>query len=624
MRRKPLVLYLLAAVASAARGQEPVHEAEPPKKPAAGIWSVATRLGIVDPSSTVRVVSRAEIEHFPGRSVADLLQWVAGVDVRRRGASGTPADIGLRGTDASGTLILVDGQPMNDPQSIHGAADLDVPLDGIERIEILYGAGSSVWGADAVGGVVNVVTRGGNLGRARAQLDGRLVHGSDSLDAGGLRLASRIGDAVAVAADWFRSESSGFRDDTDQAEDILRGSARWDTGAGPLTGSFGYARRRYGASSFYGTARPNQQETTQVRTAAAAATLSLGGWTLVPSLSWRAHHDDFVLDRSNPSLYENLSDTSLVQGRLWARHAFLGGTVVAGIEAGGDSIDSTVLGSHSRHRGAIFLELGRPFDQASPAAGGFRIGLRGDDTSDFGSRFTPHAGVFFGVAPHLTLRASAGTAFRVPTYTELYYRDPQNVGNPSLSAESATNVEAGIQWAEGAWTLDFVGWYRHGTNLIDFVRSSARATWTARNVRTADTSGVEATAAWHGPRGALLSRASLAASYVFTDLAALSEAAGGATEGKYVLDPLHVKWDLLLGGTLPLAIDALTRVSYFARPSYASGVWLWDVRLGRDLLQGEIAEVYVEGRNLTDSVYEEAPGVPLPGRTVAVGVRVTW
>ena len=65
---------------------------------------------------------------------------------------------------------------------------------------------------------------------------------------------------------------------------------------------------------------------------------------------------------------------------------------------GGDSVDSTVLGSHSRRHGAVFLEMGRPFDGDAPAAGGFRIGLRGDDTSDFGSRFTPHAGLFVAVA----------------------------------------------------------------------------------------------------------------------------------------------------------------------------------------------------------------------------------
>ncbi len=621
------VLSLLAAVVLAATyadGQEAAPEEGAKKTVRADVSVVATRLGTADPSSTVRVVTRDEIEHSPARSVADLLQWVAGVDVRRRGVEGTQADIGLRGADYNGTLILVDGQPMNDPQTNHFSADLDIPLDGIERIEILYGAGAAVWGADAVGGVVNIVTRGGNLGRARAQLDGRYVHGTDSLDAGGLRMASKIGEKVALSADWFRSETSGFQDDTESAADQIRGSARWETGVGPLSGSFGYARRRFGAWAFYGTTYPDQEETTAVRTAALSAALSLGEWTLFPSVSWRTHHDDFVLDRTNPSFYENLSDTNLVQGRLYARHALLGGAAVAGVEAGGDSIDSTSLGSHSRRRSALYLEYGRPFDTDAPGAGGFRIGLRGDDYSDFGSNWSPHAGVWWAVTGGLKLRASAGTAFRIPTYTELYYRDPQNVGNPSLAPEKATNVEGGATISAGAFTFDAVGFDRHGSDLIDFVRSDPAAPWVARNVRTVDTSGVEATASWHGPKGALLSRASLSAAYVFADLAALSEAAGGATQGKYLLDPLHVKWDLVLGGTLPLQIAALTHVSYFARPSYASGVWLWDLRLGRDLLQGEIAEVYVEGRNLTDTRYEEVPGVPLPGRTLAAGFRVTW
>lgn len=614
----------LAAATLAARGQDVPPDDEPPKRVTAELAAVSSRLDTPDPSSTVRVVTREEIEHFPGRGLAELLQWVAGVDARRRGAEGVQADISLRGADYNGTLILVDGQPMNDPQSNHHAASLDLPLDAIDRVEILYGAGASVWGADAVGGVVNVVTRGANLRRARAQLEGRIAHGTDSLDAGGLRLASKIGESIALAADWGRSESAGFRDDTEFAQEFARGSARWETAAGPISASFGYGRRRFGAYAFYGTAYPDQQEATQIRTAAASASLALGGWTLNPSFSWRSHHDDFVLVRTNPGFYENLSDTTRLDGRLYARHAFLGGTAAVGLEAGGQSITSTNLGDHSRSRTALFLEYGRPFDAAAPEAGGFRVGLRGDEYSDFGSHVSPHAGAWFAPVTGLRLRASAGTAFRVPTYTELHYRDPQNIGNPSLAPEKATNVEAGATLSLGAITFDAVGFFRHGTDLIDFVRSSPEAPYVARNIRTVDTSGVETTASWHGRKGATLSRVSLSAAYLFADLAALSEAAGGATQGKYLLDPLHVKWDLVLGGTLPLEIAALTRISYFARPSFTSGVWLWDVRLGRDLLQGEILDVYVEGRNLGDRKYEEVPGVPLPGRTLLAGFRATW
>jgi len=614
----------LALAVRPARAQDVPHDSEPPKGVKAEVSVVSSRLPSPDLSSTVRVVTRDEIEHFPGGSLPELLQWVAGVDVRRRGVDGVQADVSLRGADYNGTLILVDGEPMNDPQTNHHAAGLDLPLDAVERVEVLYGAGAAVWGADAVGGVVNVVTRGANLRRARAQLEGRIEHGSGSLGAGGVRLASKIGESVAVAGEWARSESSGFHDDTEFAQSFVRGSARWETAAGPLSASFGYGRRRFGAYGFYGTTYPDQQETTQVRTAAASASLALGAWTLTPSFSWRSHHDDFVLVRTNPAFYENLTNTTRLDGRIYARRALWGGTAVVGAEYGGQSIDSARLGDHVRNRGALFLEYGRPFEATAPDRAGFRLGLRGDDYTDFGSRLSPHVGVWFAPSAALRLRASAGTAFRAPTYTELYYRDPQNIGNPALSPEKATNVEAGATLAFGDVSLDAAGFYRHGTDLIDFARSAPEAPYVARNIRTADTSGIEATATWSGRKGALLSRVALSAAYLFADLKALSEAAGGATQGKYLLDPLHVKWDLVVAGTLPLEIAALTRVSYFARPSFAEGVWLWDLRLGRDLLQGEIFDVYVEGRNLGDRRYEEVPGVPLPGRTLLAGFRATW
>jgi vitamin B12 transporter len=623
MRRLGLLLLASALAGGPLRGQEPPPEDEPEENSRAPVPGAFSHPPDNDPSATRRVVTRSEIENSPFRSLPELLQWVVGLDVRRRGVEGVQADIGIRGADHNSTLILVDGQPMLDPQSGHHAASLDVPYDAIERIEVLSGPAAAALGAGAVGGAVNVVTRGANLRRARFQLEGRYVQGSDSLSAGGLRAASKIGESVAVAADWARLESSGFRDDTEFAQDFVRGSARWETGAGPLSGWFGYGNRRFGAWSFYGTSRPDQQETTAIRTAGASAELTLGDWTLTPSASWRAFHDDYVLDRNAPALYENLTDSSTVAGRLSARRAVLGGTAVLAAEAGGQSLSSTVLGDRSRTFGALLAEYSRAFDASVPGRGGFKAGLRVDDFSDFGTHLSPYGGVWFAPSDELRFRASAGTAFRVPTFTELYYRDPQNVGNPALAPEKSVNAEAGVTARRGPFSFDAAGFYRHGTGLIDFVRSSSLAPWQARNIRTADTWGFEAAFQWQGKKDALLSHVALQAAYLFVDLARLS-AEAGATEGKYVLDPLHVKWDLIAAGRLPLGIDALTRVSYFARPSYAGGVWLWDLRLARDLLQGEILEVYAEGRNLGDARYEEATGVPLPGRTLALGLRLTW
>ena len=238
------------AVVLAAAGPVAAQDAEPddPPRVRRDVSVVASRLPEVPATAVVRVVSREEIDALPGaHTVPDVLRSVLGVDVRRRGPGGVQADVGIRGGDFNGTLVLVDGQPVNDPQSNHLSFDLDVPVAAIERIEILAGPGSAVWGSNPMGGAVNIVTRGGALGRAAVQLEGRYAHGTQSLDQGGARLAVRVAEPVTVGVDWWRAETAGFRDDTESATEILRLSSRWDTGKGPVTLGLGIAERRFGA-----------------------------------------------------------------------------------------------------------------------------------------------------------------------------------------------------------------------------------------------------------------------------------------------------------------------------------------------------------------------------------------
>ncbi|MBK9964484.1 MAG: TonB-dependent receptor [Holophagales bacterium] len=174
-----------------------------------------------------------------------------------------------------------------------------------------------------------------------------------------------------------------------------------------------------------------------------------------------------------------------------ARRPLLGGTLAFGAETGRDTIDSTNLGDHDRSRRAVFAELGRPFSTAKPSAGGFRAGLRADAWDDYGSRVSPQLAAWVALGTKVRARASVGTAFRVPTYTELYYVDPQTIGSPDLRPERATNVETGMTWAAGPVDLDAAVFSRHGTDLIDFVRSSPAEPYRATNLGTVDTRGVE-------------------------------------------------------------------------------------------------------------------------------------
>lgn len=613
----------LALVLPAAAQDEP-EEDEPPRV-RRDVSVVASRLEDAPATAVVRIVTREEIDALPGaRSVPEVLRSVLGVDVRRRGPGGVQADVGIRGGDFNGTLVLVDGQPVNDPQSNHFSFDLDVSVAAIERIEVLAGPGSAVWGSSPVGGAVNIVTRGSDLGRAAVQLEGRYAHGTQSLDEGGARLAIRVAEPVTVGVDWWRAETAGFRDDAESATDVLRVSGRWDTGRGPVTLGLGIAQRAFGAYSFYGTAYPNQQESTRTRTATLAGALTLGGFTLSPAVFVRAHHDDYVLDRTNPSFYENLHDTVTSTAGLSATHPALGGSVALGVEGGRETIASTNLGDHARNRGAVFAEFARPWDGATPSAGGFRAGLREDAIEGYGSHVSPYAGATARLLPGLTLRASFGTSFRVPTFTELYTRDPQTAGDATLAPETAWTIDAGVKWAAGPLDLDAGYFHRGATNLIDFVRTADDAVFRARNVREAVTDGIEVSAAWGRGRPAFLSALSIQSAWVFTDLAALSAAAGGATQGRYVLDPLHVKTDAVVGLALPASLGLNARLTYFARPSFADGVWLLSSRLSWQAYQGRVLEFFVEGENLGNARYEEVPGVPLPGRTALAGFNLTW
>ncbi|MFI5121214.1 MAG: TonB-dependent receptor domain-containing protein, partial [Thermoanaerobaculia bacterium] len=202
--------------------------------------------------------------------------------------------------------------------------------------------------------------------------------------------------------------------------------------------------------------------------------------------------------------------------------------------------------------------------------------------------------------------------------------DPQNVGDPNLKPEKAWQFEAGASLAVGAATLDSAYFHRHATDLIDFVRSSPDEPWHARNVREAVADGVEASADWTRGRPAFLTQLRVQAAYTFVDLASLSAAADGATEGKYVLDPLHAKWDLLAGIALPFQLSFASRLSYLSRPSFTDGVWLLSARLSWQAFQGRILEFFVDGENLGNVHYEEVASVPLPGRTFAGGFNLTW
>src|SRR5689334_7149105 len=201
---------------------------------------------------TMTIITRQQIDALPAHTVADVLRLASSVDVRARGVLGVQTDFAIRGANFGQMLMLVDGVRLNDAQAGHHNGDIPVPLEAVERIEILQGPGSAIFGADAFGGTVNVITR-------RTAPASVLVRGgADGYAAGSGQWGIERGGAaqlLSVAAD----RSSGFMYDRDFKNAIVRSR----TSFGRSTVTLSYLWKGFGANNFYGGNAPSREWTNQ-------------------------------------------------------------------------------------------------------------------------------------------------------------------------------------------------------------------------------------------------------------------------------------------------------------------------------------------------------------------------
>ena len=555
----------------------------------------------------LEVIGREEIDRVPARTVAGLLRWAAGVDLRPK--SPAQVDLTLRGSSFEQVLVLVDGVPVNDPQTGHFDLDVAVPLAAVERVEILRGPASAAFGADALGGVVNIVTRGSDRPGEVRPAAARVSAGSFGRLQGSGAAAVRAGPAVFhAAAGGLRSD--GHRDDTDYRIGLGLLAAAAPVGGGHLLGSVRYARRDYGAGGFYGPYPAYE------RTRTLAATL---GWRppadastrIEPRLELRRHHDDFVLRRSDPSYYRNLHAVWDLGAELTVRRSLGAGLVGA---VGGNAHDvllrSTALGRRDEGRGALFAEL----TAGTRGAAVVSAGLRQDWHEVYGGFLAPSLSAAVWPVRGLSVHGAVGRAFRAPTFTERFYRDPVDVGNPDLDPERAWSAELGVRLEPApGLRLDLTGFRRWARDLIAWTRPAGAGDgvpWETRNVARADYRGAELTA-----RAADLAGATVRASL---ELLGVDPGAGTFTT-KYAFHPLEERASLAVSRELPGGVRAAARVLRARRRGFPDPFWRLDLRLDRRVGP---ASVFVDLANLTDDRHPDIVGEPVAGRAVEAGLAI--
>lgn len=526
----------------------------------------------------------------------DLLRLDTSLDLQQRAPAGVLSDLSIRGASFGQTLVLIDGIRANDAQTGHFNMNVPLPVDAFDRIEILKGTGSLFYGSDAVGGVVNVITGVPETSTVRL----RAALGNNGTQ-------QQRADLAWVGTKWSqrlvasRDFSTGFMPNRDYRNLAASSATHVLTGLGNTSVLLAYADRPFGAENFYGT-YPSWERTGNWW---ASIRQEIGSRTEA-SFAFRRNKDLFVLYRYQPERYTNRHYGENYQAAL-RRHDPLSRTVTLhyGIEGLREHLNSTNLGIRTRDRGAAYIGFdARAFHRFSFTAGG-----REEIFTGGGKQFSPTAAGAFWLSSHAKLRASISHAYRLPTFTDLYYSDPANRGNPFLQPERAWTWEGGLDWNAGANVRGNVTVFqRRESNGIDYVRASPTDVWQATNLNRLRFTGVETAVVWRWRRQQWNAG--------YTRLHGVQNASGDL-QSKYVFN--YPTGNALIGwqGELPWRLIGRARVSRLDRIQRgpATVVDAYVARLGTRV------RPFLQFTNVTNARFEEIPGVPVPSRGILGGVE---
>ena len=557
---------------------------------------------------SVTVLDRETIEDSGYSSIADIIGEMGAIDVRRRGVEGVQADISIRGTGFEQNTVMIDGVKINDPQTGHHDMDLPLTMGDVERIEILRGPASSLYGPNSFGGVINIITKR----PAEKKITVNAAGGSFDYYKGGLSVSYPAG-IVNNRFSFEERRSTGYMPETEFNTLSVADKAVIDTDYGSHSFLFGYTKKDFGADSFYSNLYPNEEEHTDTRFFNIESDIEKGDLRIRPKIFLKRHRDKFALDRNRPGWQTNYHTTYTYGGDLSfvLKGPFM--DTAYGFEISRDTIDSTNTQGHSNTKDGIYLEL-------LPHLGDYLhvdIGMREDYFSNFGWEYSPSISARYRLLECLSLRSAIGKSYRIPTFTDLYYNDVANIGNPNLRPESSWSYEIGADYKCGITSLSAAVFHRNSYDTIDWTRVSSRDPWRVSNTGTVDTNGLELEFAII-PK---MTYGSIPIDKIFLNYVTLDSYRKHDYLSKYALDYLKQHISCGLEYTV-LGFRNLWVLNYKKRIG-DSGFLVVDTRVRKEVFRQKDTrcDFFFEISNVFDTDYSEQSDISMPGRWIKSGAR---
>ncbi|MEI8349522.1 MAG: TonB-dependent receptor [Candidatus Omnitrophota bacterium] len=533
-----------------------------------------------DSTQSVDEFSLPDIENLPASSPEELLDYSSDVNLIKRAPFGLQQDVSIRGSIFEDASVSLAGVKINDPQTGHFS--LEIPLTSADLNKVaIYKNSQKI-----------------EFTPKKPTDKGFLLKTSFGQHALWENLAS-VNFPLAGTKNRLSIEhkvAKGGRRDTDF--DIYNFSYHsfWQGEGSDAEFLFGLTKKDFGADSFYSSSFTQEEEHTNQRFLLARLGIEANSFKLNNTVYWRRHRDKFILNRANPSFYTNFHTTN-VYGLKQEFNFY--NDLFAALNVEQEKIDSTNLSKHYRLRKGLGLGL------KDKQFGKFLLGFSGG--TDYYDKWryleNAHLGLGYLLKDELKLRFSFDRIWRVPSFTELYYSDPANIGNANLGVQKSNNFEAGFDYAPFDFLSTAYGFFfRDQSHTIDWVKNNSADAWQAQNVGNVGAYGFDFSSKVKF-KNLVLEDVSF--NYTYLNLNKSSP----YSYSKYVFDYDKHKVVTNLGFNYK-GVKANV-ISNFSKPVDREKYVTFDLRIEKQIRNLTLA---LEGTNIFNANYEEMKDIDATGR----------
>lgn len=583
----------------------------------------------------ITTISDRMINDTPAHTPDELLRYVPGVEVQSRGAFGTQSDFSLRGSTFSQVLVLVDGMRINEPLTAHLNSNIPVAPSEIQRIEVLHGPAAAQYGADAVGGVINIITHtfGSQPAEQKTNAQVKAGYGQADLKMGkGGFYHTNENARFSGGGMWHQSLgqelSGGYKNRFNIANGSVSGGVKlnsnWD-----LALRTGYDYRDFNAKYYY-TASPLDEATETVTVWWNQMRLQRSTDNSVTTLkgSLKRTNDEFIF---NPQFLGNRHTTTMGSMQLYQyRKLASSWDVTYGVQLNNRMIRSTDRGDHSNWHYAGFTMLQWQPSNPMTVSGSLRL----DHDDNYGTELMPHLSFSYQQEEWI-LRASGGRSIRAPGYTERFIStnlagpltEGRNLGNPGLQAERAWSGEVGTDlfpWNNVRFST--TGFVRESDGLIDYVLTNSDQIPNegnlqestnylyAQNINSVTTAGLETELSINQNLGQnWLANGTLG--YSFTDFFGSEDVASKyiSNYARHMLNAIFTLDKGSFDGTVSMVWKKRQSAQNETIEAFKSSTYsMWNVKFGYEVTKDISLGIQVD--NIFDQKNQDILGAQMPGR----------